>query len=158
MTWNIPGWTMTLSCCQPHNLQLSWFTTQTMPVPYIISFFEELALRMMGTPESVTAYNIKMMEMSLSVNVLWVTCAAKIGFQASPPADIYTFTRCIKLHTIRTLCSNTVHRCMKSHLYMPYVLWFVHTNSHMNRALSWPCSCSRQGPVMPLDGPLTLVT
>lgn len=38
--------------------------------PSIISLFDALALRLIGRPESVTAYNITMMEMSLSGGVL----------------------------------------------------------------------------------------
>lgn len=38
--------------------------------PSIISLFDALALRLIGRLESVTAYNITMMEMSLSGGVL----------------------------------------------------------------------------------------
>lgn len=56
----------------------------TVHMPSIISLFDALALRLIGMLESVTVYNITMMEMSLSSNVLCVTCVlvAKIEFQA----------------------------------------------------------------------------
>lgn len=53
--------------------------------PRIISFlFDALALRLIGMLESVTAYIIKMMEMSLSAGVLRLTCVlvAKIESRA----------------------------------------------------------------------------
>lgn len=59
--------------------------THTVHMPSILSLFDALALRLIGMLESVTAYNIKMMEMSLSGSVLWVTCVfvATIEFQVA---------------------------------------------------------------------------
>lgn len=56
----------------------------TVHMPSIISLFDALALGLIGMLESVTAYIIKMMEMSLSPSVLWLTwvLVAKIEFQA----------------------------------------------------------------------------
>ena len=60
-------------CTYTQTLSLSLSHTHTVHMPLTISLFNALALRLMGKLESMTAYNIAMMEMSLSACVLWLS-------------------------------------------------------------------------------------
>lgn len=110
--------------------------THTVHMPSIISLFDALALRLIGMPESVTAYNITMMEMSLSGSVLWVTCVlvAKIEFRALISYTwqcIYT-VRCTHVqHTHRRqICTCKTHTRLPHGLACVQMVKHVHTGTH----------------------------
>ncbi len=115
----------------------------TVHMPSIISLFDALALRLIGILESVTAYNIMMMEMSLSGSVLWVTCVllARIEFQVLNRWCIYTVITPVYVqkymlypHTLctsqwRQICTcntHAYHIFMNLHLCKRYSL-YTHT-------------------------------
>lgn len=109
----------------PHKLQLWWCThshTHTVHMPSIISLFDALALRLIHMLESVTAYNITMMEMSLSSSVLWLTCVlvAKIEFQVLISyiwQCLYTVIS-VYIYIYSTHIQYTEPRCIRTDLYM----------------------------------------
>lgn len=119
-----------LLACQP----ATWTTiilvhthSHTVYIPSIISPFDALAFRLIGTLEGVTAYNITMMEMSLYSSVLWVTCVlvAKIESQALISyiqKHVYTVTTPVDAHTY---IPHTLH------LYV--VLKYMTTDLHMEK-------------------------
>lgn len=98
--------TVLYALCQGHKLQLCQCIhthTHTHPVhtPCIISLFDALALKLIGMLESVTAYIITMMEMSLSGCVLWVT---RVLLDCLCSVDLHSYTVC---------CATIIHKARR---------------------------------------------